>query len=415
MPKDGQGMPKDGKGKTDLVCAAGCPFCVLCAYVILEEEKPDEVRSNGRCMVFLNTVWDWQEACWFPDESEDFVKSQTSQCMRNYNSWGGLFAKGRPLLDPSAGEKRRFLRQEGVIVSESSGHNRLDFHFKVKFASETFELVDGQWINKAVVAVSNAYSYLHPQATLDLSSDGGDTNGMLTRESVDKICCRLCILGILTEDSRFLDAGASYWAAACHIGQRSGCFAWGIEKEILRVYRASLCMEQALRDTKKIGGLINKKIAIVPHDLWELSMLGPTTVMYMFDYAFPLDLVLHLVDCAVNTPSLRHILSFKASWKRSVHDDFMTRGFFLVEGIPVTCVGGQNHTVYVYQRAAPAQKKTNFPLPFDDAIQKCLNIAWYGDDESRITYLRKLHTYAEDQLGKTRSQTRTKVDSGFEP
>jgi hypothetical protein len=262
-------------------------------------------------------------------------------------------------------------------------------------------------------AVRNVYTYIRSTVSKHLSADGGDTNAEITESSAERLIKMLIDAGFLHELSVFFDGGCAYNVLAAHIAQRVGCKVWGCEYIPTRTFIAAGSMLLALEDAKGIGSLTNPMIAYIFSDLFALSSFGLTTLAYFFDEAFPMTLIRHLLYVAANTPSVKYIVSFKASKRRSVHNVFFEYGFERVgESLHVKKTGSkESNTVYVYQRCDTSDGKARKKPPQlscqgthlgKEALTIQLASAW-GTKSIQRQYYQDVYGSAEGILSKQRS------------
>jgi hypothetical protein len=226
-------------------------------------------------------------------------------------------------------------------------------------------------------------------------------------------------LGVNDKDV-FLDAGCSYNVCAVHIAQTIGLHAWGIEYIPNRNFLGVHAFLTALKDGSKMGPLFNKRVAYVIGDLKRFRHFGTTTVAYIFDEAFDRELYEHNVKACANTPSLKLILSFKASKNSSLHKIMAKYGFTFDKKnkLGVKKVGSNEaNTCYFYQRDDTVEPNSLFPrreksdLDFDKAWQDNLKRAWSGDDDQLKLLYEELLTQAFDSLPSRANGRRSNIQS----
>ena len=249
-------------------------------------------------------------------------------------------------------------------------------------------------------AVQNVYKYMHTQASDHLSCDGGDTNAWLTRASVAKLILFLQQQGCLCRESVFLDGGCSYNVLASHVAQVVGCKVWGVEYVTTRCFMAATNMLRALKDPHNVGALVNPKIALVPSDLLAMTSFEPSTLGYFFDEAFNLDLIQHICDVAAASPSMKWILSFKASKWPSVSKLFESAGFQkLPTSLSVAKHGsGEGNTVYIYRRLESFRRDAPVAPTTACEYSKYLDMAWSDEAGPREAAYEHILHHSEAKL-----------------
>lgn len=84
--------------------------------------------------------------------------------------------------------------------------------------------------------------------------------------------------GVHKEDV-FFDAGCAYNSVAAYMAQKIGLKAWGIEYVDTRNFMVTNLFLDALVDKCNIGPSINKRVALVPGNLFCFSHFGESTVV----------------------------------------------------------------------------------------------------------------------------------------
>jgi hypothetical protein len=201
-------------------------------------------------------------------------------------------------------------------------------------------------------AMNNVFCYLRDR-NKTLTADGGDTNGELTRGSAVMLLNRCKEEHGLDAEATFADGGGNYNLLAALAAQICGCRGFGIEYVPVRTYVAACSFLDAMEDNANKGSLIDRRVAYVVCDLFNLRSLHPCTHAHFFDEAFDRLLYEHNVRVCANTRTLTHILSFKASKNRSLHYIMEKYGFSLVDQVHVIKTGSnENNTVYIYKRTS---------------------------------------------------------------
>jgi hypothetical protein len=255
-------------------------------------------------------------------------------------------------------------------------------------------------------ALNVVYHYLRTRVRA-LTADGGDTNGELTRGSIDKILTVMIEHYGMNENSVLCDGGANYNVFVAHAAQRTGCKAWGVEYVPVRTFVAASQFLRALNSDR--GKMKNPRVAYVPCDLYLLRSLVNTTIVYLFDEAFPPSLFEHNIKVAASTQSVKHIISFKASKNRSLHQVFEDYGFKQGKKVPVNKTGSnEGNTAYIYTRETMVDvswpETGAAPVTDEHLLTQYLNPAWGGCFETRLDMYGRIKLTTEQGLDDEKQQ-----------
>jgi hypothetical protein len=159
---------------------------------------------------------------------------------------------------------------------------------------------------QALNAVVKCYQQ---KCNTDLSADGGNIYAELTKGSIERLLSFIKEkVGISTDDV-WLDGGCGYNFFMAYIAQLTSCKVYGIEYVPNKIFLGMKSAVSAMRHE----GLINYNIGYVPSDLFLLESLGPATIAYFFDEAFPRRLIKHICKLIKESTTLRAVLFFKPS------------------------------------------------------------------------------------------------------
>ena len=266
-----------------------------------------------------------------------------------------------------------------------------------------------EWEESKKEAVKNVYRYVRSATSSRLCADGGDTNAEITQHSANFAIEGMVNDGILAQEDVFFDGGCAYNVFASHVAQIVGCRVWGCEYVSTRIFIGANNMINALDDNAEVGALCNKNIAYVPCNLYHLQSLGPTTVAYFFDEAFPLDLIKYVCCIARATVGVKYICSYKASKWSSVHELIAERGFVLYKSYTVRKTGsGELNTLYVYRRNVKPGKKS-WQNTYDGIEAAYVSPAWSEDDGKRRRHYQRLLKFVGDASARRALERRHKA------
>jgi len=226
-------------------------------------------------------------------------------------------------------------------------------------------------------AVDWVYKFIY-YPTRHFSGDGGDVFGTITRVSIDKMVSWLIAETSFSNDDVFLDGGCAYNVVACQVAQLVNCRAWGIEYVKDRVTQATHAFLQGIGNGEV--DMLNTSVAYVPMDLHHFQHFGNTTHGFFFDEAFPEHLYRHCVKTAAKTASLKYFMTFKPSKRRSLHLIPEQLGFKRISELKVNKAGGENNTLYLYEKIAQIALVPQEKACFSEILKTC----WYGTLEEKI-------------------------------
>jgi Histone methylation protein DOT1 len=221
--------------------------------------------------------------------------------------------------------------------------------------------------------------YTKKEAT-KLSHDGSSTYGELTDYSNAKWINKMIKAKIITKESVFCDAGSGFGRVVAHVHLAASCRAFGIENAENRHFVACDITKRLLSQLQQ------PKIALYLGDLRNLFDFGPTTFLYMFDEAFPPDLVDHILLCACNTENLQYIYTFKASKAPKFKGTFAAHGWELIDEHKLRVrkvVSGETNTMYLYKRGNRVRRPGLLEFKHGcagtlepQALRQCLEMSW---------------------------------------
>ena len=189
----------------------------------------------------------------------------------------------------------------------------------------------------ADIAVHIVYKILHGQANNHLAATGSSTYGEITKKNMESILAKISELNWIEGNGAGItiaDLGAGYMLPLAHLAQRFPlATVVGIENCSLRAYGYASAMEKLL--SPKVE-LMNRKFCYLNADLWQLQDLNWTNIVYMFDEAFPTNLVLYLYHLFMESTTTKYLISFKAGKHNTGNEDLLS-GF--VNPDEVMCVG----------------------------------------------------------------------------
>ena len=146
--------------------------------------------------------------------------------------------------------------------------------------------------------------------------DGHSTYAEPTTASIQKLAKAI---PLLRSEDIILDLGSGAATTLWHLCQHHGCRGIGVEYGAHRLQLAANYTTKLIRDNEKYNSF-NANVMNTYGDIMALPRLPPCTVLYLFDEAFPRDLMEKIFQLINNAPGqLRYILSSKggrhASWK----------------------------------------------------------------------------------------------------
>lgn len=136
---------------------------------------------------------------------------------------------------------------------------------------------------------------------------------------------------------------------------------------------------------------VNLAIALYPFKLESLKTFGPATVLYAFDEAFEPDLVKHICRIAKKTPTLKVIVSCKASKEPSLHKTIETlsgfkKSVFFFNGKKVGSKGSSLFHFY-YRDVREEGNTESIDQPVEEPrLNVYLNAAWNCPADAREHY-----------------------------
>ena len=147
------------------------------------------------------------------------------------------------------------------------------------------------------------------------------------------------------------DLGAGYMLPLAHLAQQFPlATVVGIENCELHAYGYASAMKKLL--SSKVE-LMNRNFCYFICDLWQLQDLNWTNIVYMFDEAFPTELVLHLCHLFMQSTTAKYFISFKAE-KPFTGNNSSLHGFLNTDD--VKCVGSLD----VHKSGSGEPRKVSF-------------------------------------------------------
>ena len=139
------------------------------------------------------------------------------------------------------------------------------------------------------------------------------------------------------------DLGAGYNVFMAHLSQRlPQITVVGIENCVPQAHGYAAGMRNLLSSSVILE---NNKFSYLIADLWQLQDLNWTNIVYMYDEAFPTELILHLYQLFIASDTAQYLITFKAG-KKSKGNSYLLKGF--LNDDEVECVG----TVRAHKRGS---------------------------------------------------------------
>lgn len=115
------------------------------------------------------------------------------------------------------------------------------------------------------------------------------------------------------------------------MAQIIGLVAWGIENAPTRTYVGANLLIKAVTDKDKIGPLINKRVALVPADLFSFNILVQLQLCTF--------LTRQCQRIYSSTINVKFVVTFKPSKRSSLKATMAENNFNLIKGFQVTKAG----------------------------------------------------------------------------
>ena len=246
---------------------------------------------------------------------------------------------------------------------------------------------------------SSIHQLLGKRATT-LFHDGSSTYAEPSGRGWKDIAEALSIKPI-TEDDIILDLGSGSAATLWQLCQYHGCKGIGIEYGEARLRSAARCTVELLRKHGNNPNF-NAQVVNTHGNIMNLTVLPPCSVLYVYDEAFPdnlMDKIFELIENA--PPRLRYIITFKANkfseYRAKLQD---CKGFHAVSlGNRVTkAFSAEGSSFDLYERRVEANG-----IVCSATHCERFEEYWNGSIEVKKEYYNNLHDYMDGILNKERS------------
>jgi len=206
-----------------------------------------------------------------------------------------------------------------------------------------------------------------------------------------------------------MDLGSGVGTVLWTMSQLFGCKAIGVEYAPNRVFQSANAATSILAKFSQETHF-RANVFTVLGNILDLTRIHPSvTILYLFDEAFPPELMVHIADLVEQSSSrLRYVITAKMAKFACYKGFFQDKGFVDTgKKIATSKIGsGEGSTFSIWKRAKDNTTSTppDFAGSYTEMIEREIDFYWEAERETKVTFYRKLERAAETIMSMARGQ-----------